>query len=85
MRVDQGAIKFVSKGANVMRPGIIFIDSTIKKGDIVTILDPQHGRVLSVGEALYDAEKMESLSDGKVIKCVHSLTDNIWAFSKNFD
>jgi len=85
VKVDQGAIKFVSKGANVMRPGITNIAPTIKKGDIVTILDPQHGRVLSVGEALYDAEKMESLSDGKVIKCIHSLTDNIWAFSKNFD
>ena len=85
VKVDQGAIKFVSKGANVMRVGITQIDPTIKKGDIVTILDPKHDRVLSVGEALYDAEKMESLKDGKAIKCVHSLTDNIWAFSKNFD
>ncbi|MBA7569574.1 hypothetical protein ES708_11315 [subsurface metagenome] len=85
VKVDKGAIKFVSKGVNVMRPGITTIDPTIIKGDIVTILDPQHGRVLSVGEALYDADKMESLSDGKVIKCIHSLTDNIWAFSKNFD
>lgn len=85
VKVDKGAIKFVSKGANVMRAGITTIDPTIKKGDIITILDPQHGRVLSVGEALFDADKMESLSDGKMIKCVHSLTDNIWAFSKNFD
>ncbi|QEE15879.1 DUF1947 domain-containing protein [Promethearchaeum syntrophicum] len=85
VKVDQGAIKFVSKGANVMRPGITTIDPTIKKGDIVTILDPQHDRVLSVGESLYNAEEMEKLSDGKVIKCVHSLTDNIWLFSKNFD
>jgi len=85
VKVDQGAIKFVSKGANVMRVGITTIDPTIKKGDIVTILDPQHGRVLSVGEALYDAKEMENLSGGKAIKCIHSLTDNIWAFSKNFD
>lgn len=84
VKVDQGAIKFVSKGANVMRPGIMTIDSTIKKGDIITILDPQHDRVLAVGEALYDAEEMEKQEGGKVIKCIHSLTDNIWAFSKNF-
>ena len=85
VKVDKGAIKFVSKGANIMRGGIVKIDPTIKKGDIVTILDPQHDRVLSVGEALYDADKMESMGDGKVIKRIHSLTDNIWAFSKNFD
>ena len=85
VKVDHGAIKFVSKGANVMRPGITTIDPTIKKGDIVTILDPLHGKVLSVGEALYDADEMEKLGGGKAIKCIHSLTDNIWTFSKNFD
>ena len=85
VKVDEGAVKFVSKGANVMRPGIIKIDPSIKKGDIVTIIDPHHDRVLSVGEALYDTDKIEKMKDGKVITCVHSLTDNIWAFSKNFD
>ncbi len=82
--VDQGAIKFVSKGADVMRPGITTINPDIKKGDIVTIKDPKHERVLAVGEALFDADEMKSKSKGKVIKCVHSLTDGIWAFSKIF-
>ncbi len=84
VHVDAGAIKFVSKGADVMRPGITTIDPTIKKGDIILIKDPTHDRVLAVGEALLNAEDMEVKATGRVIKCVHSLTDGIWAFSKEF-
>ena len=84
VHVDLGAIKFVSKGADVMRPGITIIDSTIEKGDIVLIKDPNHNRVLAVGEALYDATQMQGMATGKVIKAIHSITDNIWAFSKDF-
>lgn len=84
VHVDLGAIKFVSKGADVMRPGITTIDSTIEKGDIVLIKDPNHNQVLAVGEALYDASQMQAMDTGKVIKAIHSITDNIWAFSKDF-
>src|SRR6056297_3501894 len=59
--VDKGAIRFMSKGADVMRPGIIEIDEDIEKEDIVLVKDPIHGKVLSVGEALYDAEVMERM------------------------
>ena len=82
--VDVGAIKFVSKGADVMRPGITTIDSSIEKGDTVLIKDPNHNRVLAVGEALYDASQMQAMDTGKVIKAIHSITDNIFEFSKNF-
>ena len=84
VHVDLGAIKFVSKGADVMCPGITTIDSTIEKGDIVLIKDPNHNRVLAVGEALYAAAQMKTMETGKVIKAIHSITDNIWAFSKDF-
>ncbi|WP_457557660.1 DUF1947 domain-containing protein [Candidatus Harpocratesius sp.] len=84
VKVDQGAVKFMSKGADVMRPGIIEISDGIHPGDIVLIEDPQHGRILSVGEALYSSEEIESMNTGKVIKCIHSLSDPIWNFSKSF-
>lgn len=82
--VDQGAIQFVSKGADVMRPGITTFDPSIKKGDIVLVKDPVHNRVLSVAQALYDTKEMAAMTKGKVLKCIHSLTDAIWQFSKNF-
>ena len=84
VHVDQGAIKFVSKGADVMRPGVTTIDPAIRKGEIILIKDPTHNRVLAVGEAIFDAAEMETQEKGKVITCVHSLTDGIWAFSKTF-
>jgi PUA-domain protein len=84
VKVDIGAIKFVSGGADVMRPGIIHIDPHIQKGDIVVIQDPAHGKALAVGEALFSAAEMQSMDKGKVIKTLHSVSDNLWAFSKTF-
>ena len=84
VKVDTGAIKFVSNGADTMRPGIIEIDPTIEKDDIIAIKDPQHGRVLAIGKAIYNAAGMESLPKGKAIKSLHSISDQIWAFSREF-
>mgnify|MGYP006299991427 CR=1 FL=1 len=82
--VDEGAIRFMARGADVMRPGIIKIDPGIEKDDIVLVKDPNHGKVLLIGKALYDAVEMEKMDSGRVISAVHSLSDDIWEFSKNF-
>jgi PUA-domain protein len=84
VKVDTGAIRFVSSGADVMRPGIIFIDPQILKGDIVVIQDPVHGRALAVGEAMFSGAEIQSMDKGKVIKSLHSVSDTLWAFSKTF-
>lgn len=82
--VDMGAVKFVTNGADIMRPGIVKIDSEIKKGNIVRIADVEHNRTLAVGEALYNADKMEEMKKGKVIKNLHTIQDSVWDFAKNF-
>lgn len=84
VKIDAGAIKFVSNGADVMRPGILFIDPTIQTDDIVLIQDSVHSRTLAVGKALFGAKEMQSMDKGKVIKTVHSLKDAVWEFSKAF-
>lgn len=84
VKVDTGAIKFVSGGADVMRPGIITIDPTIQLDDIILVQDGVHSRTLAVGKALYDGPTMQKMDKGKVIKSVHSLKDSIWEFSKTF-
>ncbi|MHA1821761.1 MAG: DUF1947 domain-containing protein [Promethearchaeota archaeon] len=84
VEVDKGAIPHVTNGADVMRPGIVFIDPEIKKNDVVKILDTTHKRALAVGRALYDAEEMENLKTGKVIKNIHTINDELWKFSKSF-
>jgi len=82
--VDMGAIRYVTNGADVMRPGITHIDSDIKKGDILQIVDETHSRALAIGKAMFDASDMESRSSGKVVKNIHTIQDSIWEFEKEF-
>ncbi|MHA1730051.1 MAG: PUA domain-containing protein [Promethearchaeota archaeon] len=80
--VDKGAIPYIANGADVMRPGITYIDPKIMKNDIVKIQDFKYKRPLAVGLALYDADEMKLLQRGKVMKNIHTINDTIWAFSK---
>ncbi len=83
--VDKGAIKFITLSkADIMRPGITKIDPSIKRGDIVRIIDETHGKVLAIGKTMYGAEEMERMEKGKVIKNLHAIKDSIWTFSREF-
>jgi len=74
----------VTNGADVMRPGITKIDSSIKKGDIVVIVDENHDRALAIGRSMLDAKQMEDKNSGKVVKNLHTIQDNVWEFEKEF-
>ena len=82
--VDFGAIRYVTNGADVMRPGITKIDPSIKKGDIVSIIEETKNRALAIGKAMFDAPEMEAKSTGKVIKNLHTIQDSVWEFEKQF-
>lgn len=82
--VDMGAIRYVTNGADVMRPGITKIEPNIKKNDIIQIVDETHNRALALGKAMFDANAMELKTSGKVIKNLHTIKDNVWKFEKQF-
>ena len=82
--VDKGAIRFVTNAADVMRPGITFIEPSIKKGDIVVIVDENHDRALAIGKALLNADQMQETKTGKVVKNLHTIQDDVWKFEKEF-
>jgi PUA domain protein len=82
--VDKGAIKYVANGADIMRPGITKIDPSIKKGDILGIVDETHDRALAVGKSMYDADQMNKKDSGKVVKNLHTIQDSVWEFEKQF-
>ncbi len=82
--VDFGAIRHVANGADVMRPGITKIDPSIKKGDIVAIIEETKSRALAIGKAMFDAPEMEIKSSGKVIRNLHTIQDSVWEFEKQF-
>ena len=78
--VDAGAISFVSDGADVMRPGIVEADASIRDGDLVVIAEETHGKVLAVGRAMVDGDDMVGDS-GKVIESIHHVGDELYEFS----
>ncbi len=82
--VDKGAIRFVTNSADVMIRGVTQIDPSIKKGDIVVIVDENHDRALAIGKAMFDAKEMENKNSGKVVKNLHTIQDNVWKFEKEF-
>ncbi len=82
--VDFGAVRYVTNGADIMRPGITKIDSSIIKGDIVRIIEETKSRALAVGKAMFDAPEMEAKSSGKVVKNLHTIQDSVWEFEKQF-
>ncbi len=82
--VDMGAIRFVTNGADIMRPGITKIDPNIKENEIVQIVDETHGRALAVGKAMFDAPEMDSIKKGKVVRNLHTIKDSVWNFAKEF-
>lgn len=77
--MDAGAVPFIIKGADIMRPGIVSVDPDIKEGDIVIIIENAHGKPLAVGRALVSGSDMLGNS-GKVIKNLHYVGDELWNF-----
>ena len=80
VKVDAGAISFVSDGADVMRPGIVEADASIAEGDLVAVAEETHGKVLAVGRALVDGDAMAG-DGGKVVESLHHVGDDLFEFS----
>ncbi|WP_459879628.1 RNA-binding protein [Halorubrum gandharaense] len=78
--VDAGAISFVSSGADVMRPGIVEADRSIRKDDLVVIAEETHGKVLAVGRAMVDGDEMTG-EEGKVVESIHHVGDDLYEFA----
>ena len=79
--VDMGAVKFMCKGANVMRPGIKK-HSDFQKDDIVCIIEESHHKFLAVGKTLVSSQEMEEMEKGEVIKNLHYVSDKFWEIGK---
>ena len=79
--VDMGAVRFMCKGANVMRPGIKS-HSEFTKNDIVCIVEESQHKFLAVGKSLIDSSEIKEISKGEVIKNMHYISDKYWEISK---
>ncbi len=75
--VDEGAVKHLLNGANVMAPGITEV-SDFSKGEVVAVWSPGKKAPLVVGEALMDSKEIMEVRRGKAIKNLHYAGDDIW-------
>ena len=79
--VDMGAVKFLCKGANVMRPGIKKF-SDFENGEIVCIVEESQNKFLAVGKAKMSSKEAEDASKGEVIINMHYISDDFWESKK---
>ena len=81
VEVDMGAVKFMCKGANLMRPGIKKF-TEFEKGKLVCIVEETHHKCLAVGKAMVSSSELEKMEKGEVIQNIHYISDKFWETGK---
>lgn len=76
--VDHGAIPFLMKGADMMRPGIQIIDDGFEKDEIILVKDEEHKKTLAVAKALFNSEDMKNQEKGKSVEVIHYMGDELF-------
>jgi len=79
--VDMGAVKFLCKGANVMRPGIKNYNE-FKKGEIICIIEESQRKFIAIGKSLVSSSDLEKMGRGEVVKNLHFISDKFWEIGK---
>lgn len=81
IKIDEGAVKAVLRGADLFVPGIKEFLCECKEGDIIiaTTLDD---KPVAVMKALISKEEAEKTKKGKFSQNLHYLGDQIWQMCK---
>jgi len=79
--VDMGAVKFMCKGANVMRPGIKK-NTEFEKDKLVCIVEESLYKFLAVGKSRVSSTELENMEKGEVVKNMHYISDKFWETGK---
>lgn len=79
--VDMGAVKFMCKGANVMRPGIKDF-TEFEKDSLVCVIEESQYKFLAVGKAIVSSSELEKMEKGEVLKNMHYISDKFWEIGK---
>jgi len=70
--VDKGAVQYIRDGYNILAPGVVSIDDTLRKGEVAVALSPE-GDVLSIGNMRINAKELKNMKKGVVLKPKHFL------------
>lgn len=75
--VDMGAVRFVCKGANVMRPGITAMGD-FERGRIVCVREESRNKCLAVGTSSMSSAEAAAAQRGQVVATLHYISDRHW-------
>ncbi len=78
VKVDSGAVPYVANGADIMSPGVVAIDSTLKEGDLCVVTEERHDKPICVAKMVVDASEVDRSKRGKVAKNIHFVGDALW-------
>jgi len=81
--VDEGAIKFLLNGADVMRPGIRKFDEWGPAGKMVVVREEKKGRAIAIGPSLVASTEAQVMIKGGCIKNLHHVGDKYWNTHKS--
>jgi predicted RNA-binding protein (TIGR00451 family) len=76
--IDEGAVKYIIKGADVMRPGISKYDDWGEAGTLVIVREDKKGRAAAVGKTVVSSKEMAELKKGNCIRNLHHAGDKFW-------
>lgn len=81
--VDEGAIRFLLNGADVMRPGVRKLDDWGPTGRMVVVREEKKGRAIAVGPSTVASSEAQGMTKGSCIKNVHHVGDRYWNLHKS--
>jgi len=77
--VDKGAIRYITNGADVMRPGVVDYDPELLEGDYVVVTEETYGKALAIGKTLWSGKEYANKREGKCVKNIHYVGDELWS------
>jgi PUA domain protein len=78
LTIDEGALKYIIKGADVMRPGISKYDDWGDAGKLVIVREEKKGRAAAVGRTAVKSAEMAELKKGNCVENLHHVGDRFW-------
>ncbi len=79
--VDMGAVRFVTGGADIMRPGVVMADENIAEKEAVVVVDENNKVPLAICAAMFSGSEIMEKDSGKVLKNIHYVGDKLWELS----
>ena len=80
--VDEGAIRYLLNGADVMRPGIRKFDDWGAPGKMVVVREEKKGRAIAVGTSIVASSEARDITKGGCVKNIHHVGDKYWSLHK---